>query len=149
MLSFKIIKMSEEHLDSIMELEKNCFSEPWSEKSLKEALKNNKAHFLVAVDDVGNVLGYVGFNYVYDEGYITNVAVFPQYRRCGVARKLLKTIIDFGYENNLKFISLEVRQSNIFAISLYNSLNFLSVGTRKGFYSYPKENAVIMTRYLK
>ncbi len=149
MLNFKIIKMNKSHVDTVFELENNCFSVPWSKKSLKEELEKDNAHFLVAVNETGNVLGYVGFNYVCDEGYITNVAVFPQYRRCGIAKKLLNSIIDFGYENNLKFISLEVRPSNIFAISLYRSLKFLKVGTRKDFYLDPRENAIIMTRYLK
>lgn len=148
-MKFKITDMSEEHIDSIAALEKQCFSMPWSKNSLINELNNVNSHFLVAIDENEKVLGYIGFNYVCDEGYITNVAVFPNYRRCGVAKTLLKYIIDFGYKKNLKFVSLEVRQSNLSAICLYESLDFVNVGIRKNFYSLPKEDAIIMTKYLR
>lgn len=149
MQSFIIKKMSVEHLDNIVDLEKQCFSVPWSKNLLEQELNNDNSYFLVAVDDNENVLGYIGFYHVCGEGYITNIAVFKQYRRNGIAKNLIESIINFGYENNLEFISLEVRKSNLSAISLYESFNFLSVGIRKDFYSLPKEDAVIMTYYLK
>ncbi len=148
-MKFKITDMSEGHIDSIAALEKQCFSMPWSKNSLINELSNVNSHFLVAIDENERVLGYIGFNYVCDEGYITNVAVFQNYRRCGVAKTLLKYIIDFGYKKNLKFVSLEVRQSNLSAICLYKSLDFVNVGLRKNFYSLPKEDAIIMTKYLR
>lgn len=148
-MKFKITDMSEGHIDSIAALEKQCFSMPWSKNSLINELNNVNSHFLVAIDESEKVLGYIGFNYVCDEGYITNVAVFPNYRRCGVAKTLLKYIFDFGYKKNLKFVSLEVRQSNLSAICLYKSLDFVNVGLRKNFYSLPKEDAIIMTKYLR
>lgn len=148
-MKFKITDMSEGHIDSIAALEKQCFSMPWSKNSLINELSNVNSHFLVAIDESEKVLGYIGFNYVCDEGYITNVAVFPNYRRCGVAKTLLKYIFDFGYKKNLKFVSLEVRQSNLSAICLYKSLDFVNVGLRKNFYSLPKEDAIIMTKYLR
>lgn len=148
-MKFKITDMSEGHIDSIAALEKQCFSMPWSKNSLINELSNVNSHFLVAIDESEKVLGYIGFNYVCDEGYITNVAVFPNYRRCGVAKTLLKYIFDFGYKKNFKFVSLEVRQSNLSAICLYKSLDFVNVGLRKNFYSLPKEDAIIMTKYLR
>ena len=148
MLEFEIKSMSECHLEEVSCLEKICFSVPWSKVSLKEEIDNENANFLVAVDKNEKVLGYAGLNFVLDEGYITNVAVFPQYRCNGIAKKLLETLVDFAQDKNLKFISLEVRKSNISAISLYKNLDFLAVGVRKNFYSCPKEDAVIMTRYL-
>lgn len=148
MLEFEIKSMSEHHLEEVSRLEKICFSVPWSKVSLKEEIDNENANFLVAVDKNEKILGYAGLNFVLDEGYITNVAVFPQYRCNGIAKKLLETLVDFAQDKNLKFISLEVRKSNISAISLYKNLEFLAVGVRKNFYSCPKEDAVIMTRYL-
>ena len=103
---------------------------------------------MVAVDKNEKVFGYTGFTFVLDEGYITNIAVFPQYRGNGVAKKLLEALVKFAQDKKLKFISLEVRKSNVSAVSLYQKLNFLSAGVRKNFYSYPKEAAIIMTRYL-
>lgn len=148
MLEFEIKSMSEHHLEEVSRLEKICFSVPWSKVSLKQEIDNENANFLVAVDKNEKILGYAGLNFVLDEGYITNVAVFPQYRCNGIAKKLLETLVDFAQDKNFKFISLEVRKSNISAISLYKNLEFLAVGVRKNFYSCPKEDAVIMTRYL-
>ena len=140
--------MSERHLEEVARLEKICFSVPWSKTSLKEEINNENASFLVAVDKNEKVFGYTGFTFVLDEGYITNIAVFPQYRGNGVAKKLLEALVKFAQDKKLKFISLEVRKSNVSAVSLYQKLNFLSAGVRKNFYSYPKEDAIIMTRYL-
>lgn len=148
MLEFEIKSMSECHLEEVASLEKMCFSIPWSKASLKEEIDNENANFLVAVAENQKVLGYVGLNFILDEGYITNIAVFPQHRGNGIAKKLLETLVDFAKDKNLKFISLEVRKSNISAISLYKNLDFLAVGVRKNFYSCPKEDAVIMTKYL-
>ena len=135
-------------MGEVARLEKICFSVPWSKTSLKEEINNENASFLVAVDKNEKVFGYTGFTFVLDEGYITNIAVFPQYRGNGVAKKLLEALVKFAQDKKLKFISLEVRKSNVSAVSLYQKLNFLSSGVRKYFYSYPKEDAIIMTRYL-
>lgn len=141
--------MSKKHLDDVVLLEETNFSIPWTKKQLYEEINNVNSKFLVAVNNFDKVLGYIGFKFVLDEGYITNVAVFNDYRHNGIATKLLLNIIDFGIEKNLKFISLEVRKSNMAAIHLYKKLNFLDIGERKNFYSFPKENAIIMTKYLK
>lgn len=148
MIKFKIKSMANEHLDEVALLEKSCFSVPWTKSLLKNEIDNNNSKFLVAVDENQQVMGYIGFNYVLDEGYITNLAVFPEYRGNGVAQELLKNVIDFAYQKKLKFVSLEVRITNVAAISLYEKFNFLKVGERKGFYTCPKENALIMTRDL-
>lgn len=149
MLSFRIKPFLEEYLDEIALLERTCFSTPWSKDLLASEIYNNNSNFLVAVDESNRVLGYVGLKFILDEGYITNIAVFPQYRNNGVASELLKKIIEFGDSKNLKFISLEVRKSNVYAISLYKNLGFIFAGERKNFYSTPKEDAFIMTKYLK
>lgn len=141
--------MSKKHLDDVVLLEETNFSIPWTKKQLYEEINNVNSKFLVAVNNFDKVLGYIGFKFVLDEGYITNVAVFNDYRHNGIATKLLLNIIDFGIEKNLRFISLEVRKSNMAAIHLYKKLNFLDIGERKNFYSFPKENAIIMTKYLK
>ncbi len=148
MLSFRIKPFLEEYLDEIALLERTCFSTPWSKDLLASEIYNNNSNFLVAVDESNRVLGYVGLKFIMDEGYITNIAVFPQYRNNGVASELLKKIIEFGDSKNLKFISLEVRKSNVYAISLYKYQGFIFAGERKNFYSNPKEDAFIMTKYI-
>ena len=137
-----ITEMQEKHLPALAELEKQCFHAPWSEKMLREELGGGI--FLVAEQD-GEVRGYVGCQTVLDEGYITNVAVSPDFRRRGAARRLIAELIARAKEKGLAFVTLEVRESNAPAIALYTGAGFAPVGKRKNFYSNPTENAVLMT----
>ena len=142
----RIVPMSTAHLDEIAELERICFSVPWSRKMLAEELDNACSAFLAAVDETGRVVGYAGLMVVLDEGYITNVAVHPDFRRRGIAQKLLDVFENFARGNKLAFLTLEVRESNYGAIALYGSRGYRGVGRRKNYYEHPKEDAVIMTR---
>ena len=142
----QIVPMTGDHLDEVAELERVCFSTPWSRNMLAEELENDLSAFLVALDDSGRVAGYAGLQVVLDEGYITNVAVRPDCRRQGVAGQLLQVVLNFGQANHLAFLTLEVRASNYDAIALYGSRGFRSVGRRKNYYEHPKEDALIMTK---
>ena len=144
--SVHILPMHPDHIPSIAALEKICFSRPWSERMLAEELENQCAAFLTAVDDNGEVLGYAGLLVAADEGYITNVAVFPQHRRKGIAAKLLQVFCDFATAHHLAFLTLEVRPSNEVAIALYESFGFTERGRRRNYYDLPKEDALILTR---
>lgn len=144
-MEYQIVPMDRSHVSQIAALERQCFSEPWSQAALEEELFNPQASFLVAEDSRGAVLGYAGLHAVLDEGYIDNVAVEPDARRHGVASALLDVFCRFGRER-LAFLSLEVRASNEAAIALYEKFGFQEVGRRSGFYRRPKEDAVIMTR---
>ena len=121
-------------------IEKECFSAPWSEESFKTA--ENTRFYLYFEGE--KVVGYVGIYSVLDEGYITNIAVLKNHRKKGVATALLKELTE--KESALSFISLEVRESNAPAISLYTKFNFKKEGVRKAFYSNPKEDGLILTR---
>ena len=142
----RIVPMTADHLDEVAELERICFSVPWSRNMLAEELDNMLSAFLVALDDSGAVVGYAGVQVVLDEGYITNIAVRPECRKQGIAGKLLQVFLDFAMANKLAFLTLEVRASNYDAIALYGSRGFRSVGRRKNYYEHPKEDAIIMTR---
>ena len=142
----RIVPMNADHLDEVAELERICFSTPWSRNMLAEELDNVLSAFLVALDDDGRVVGYAGLQVVLDEGYITNVAVRPECRRNGIAAKLLQVFLDFAQANGLSFLTLEVRASNYGAIALYGERGFRSVGRRKNYYEHPKEDAIIMTK---
>ena len=142
----RIVPMTADHLDEVAELERVCFTTPWSRNMLAEELDNYLSAFLVALDDNDNVAGYAGLQAVLDEGYITNVAVRPDCRRQGIAGKLLQVFLDFAKGNHLAFLSLEVRASNYDAIALYGSRGFRSVGRRKNYYEHPREDAIIMTK---
>ena len=145
-LHVRIDPMTADHLDEVAELERICFSTPWSRNMLAEELDNALSAFLVALDESGKVVGYAGLQVVLDEGYITNVAVRPECRRQGIAGKLLQVFLDFAQGNHLAFLTLEVRASNYDAIALYGSRGFRSVGRRKNYYEHPKEDAIIMTK---
>ena len=142
----RIVPMTADHLDEVAELERICFSAPWSRNMLAEELDNALSAFLVALDDEGKVVGYAGVQVILDEGYITNVAVRPEYRRRGVAAQLLEVFIAFAEGNKLAFLTLEVRDSNQAAIVLYGRHGFRSAGRRRNYYEHPKEDAIIMTR---
>lgn len=149
-MSVKIVPMTADHLEELEKLERICFSRPWSRKMLAEELENQCAAFLVAEDSVsGRVLGYAGLMVVADEGYITNVAVFPEYRRQGIAAQILQVFLQFAAANHLAFLTLEVRPSNAAAIALYQDFGFEEVGRRKNYYDLPKEDALILTKYFE
>ncbi len=144
----RIVPMNADHLDDLERLEKICFSRPWSKRMLGEELENACAAFLVAEDaDSGQVVGYAGVLVMADEGYITNVAVFPEYRRRGIGAQIIEVFMKFARANRLAFLTLEVRPSNAAAIALYQGFGFEEVGRRKNYYDLPKEDALILTCY--
>ena len=147
-ITMDIEPMSEAHIAQIAELERVSFSVPWSEDGLRSELTNETAHFLVATAE-NKVLGYIGVHEICGEAYITNVAVFPEYRRLGIGETLIDAATSGAETRNCDFISLEVRISNIPAIELYKKEGYNIVGQRKNFYSNPTEDAYIMTKYLK
>ena len=145
--NIRIVPMNADHLDELERLERICFSRPWSKRMLGEELENQCAAFLVAEDESGKVLGYAGLLVMMDEGYITNVAVFPEYRRRGIGAQIIEVFMNFARANRLAFLTLEVRPSNAAAIALYQGFGFEEVGRRKNYYDLPKEDALILTCY--
>ena len=142
----KIEKMTKVHLEAVYIIETECFSHPWSRESLESEIENQTSHFLVAIEN-NEVVGYIGMSIVIDEGYIFNVAVKENSRNKGVATALINELVTYGKKNNFCFITLEVRESNEPARSLYSKFGFIKVGERKDYYTDPKENAILMTKY--
>lgn len=145
-MNYNIVQMTADHIDQVAEIEKLCFSDPWSRRMLSEHLENECAATLVAEGTDGTILGYAGLLAVVGEGYITNIAVRPEYRRQGVASQLLDVFARFAEGNQMDFLTLEVRDSNAAARALYAKHGFQEVGCRKNYYEHPKEDAIIMTR---
>ena len=139
-----VIRMKEEHLPKIAALEQICFSEPWSENALRETLEDPKAVFFAAVEE-DEVLGYAGMHDIVGEGYVDNIAVFPEHRGKGIGEALTKALIDYTVSAGLEFLTLEVRAGNVPAVSLYKKLGMQEEGRRKNFYRHPTEDALIMT----
>ena len=140
-----IVRMNESHVSSVAELEKICFSDPWSENSVASELNNKLALWLVAEEN-GRVAGYIGSQTCGDESDVMNVAVHPDFRRCGIAEALVKGLVEALKAIGSRCLTLEVRASNVPAISLYEKLDFQEIGRRKNYYRNPREDALIMRK---
>ena len=136
------------HIEAIEELEKQCFSQPWTREQLLSQLPDERHEFLAALHE-GQPVGYVGMMCVLDEGYIANVAVSPACRRQGIADALIAELLRRAISRELAFVTLEVRAGNEAAKALYAKHGFVPVGTRKKYYASPTEDAVLMTKFLK
>ena len=140
--------MNETHIPQIAQLETICFSEPWSENALRETLDDPKAVFFAAVEE-DTVLGYAGMHDIIGEGYVDNIAVFPEHRGKGIGEALTTALIDYSRDAKLAFLTLEVRAGNVPAVSLYQKLGMKEEGRRKNFYRHPTEDALIMTLHFE
>lgn len=137
-------KADEKDIPKIANIENLNFSMPWSENAIKESMERDTVFFVA--ENKGDIIGYMGLTCILDEGYVTNIAVNEGFRKSGAGTLLLNKAIDHADFSGLSFISLEVRESNQNAISLYKRLLFKEEGLRKSFYDNPKEDAIIMTR---
>ena len=140
----RVMRMTEAHLGAVAELERLCFGEPWSENALRLLLGDMAIGF-VCLEET-RVAAYGGMLLAPDEGQVTNVAVHPDYRRRGLAKAIMNAIDIFATENGIVYLSLEVREKNAAARSLYASCGWCEVGIRKNFYSKPCDNAVVMIK---
>lgn len=144
-MSYVILPMEPRHVPEAAQLETVCFSEPWSERLLTGALEDPNAHFFAAEDASGQLLGYAGLHDIVGEGYVDNIAVFPQCRRQGIGEALTAALIGWAKKKELSLLTLEVRAGNQPAIALYRKLGLREEGRRKNFYRHPTEDALIMT----
>ena len=138
-------QMTAEHVPQVAQLEKICFADPWSELSISLELTNVWSYWVVALDG-DTVVGYVGSQSSIDEADIMNVAVHPDYRRQGIAEKLINTLVADLKKRGCHALLLEVRVSNTPAITLYEKLGFAQIGCRKNYYRNPKEDALILRK---
>lgn len=137
-------KMQMNDLDEVMEVERQCFTTPWSRYSFVCELKDNQfSHYIVA-KYMGKIIGYAGMWIILDEAHVTNVGVLPEYRGGGVGELLMRSLIIAAKEHGAKKMTLEVRKSNYVAQNLYSKLGFEPVGIRRGYYLDNREDAVIM-----
>ena len=138
-------KMNPAHVAQIAELEKICFSDPWSERSIASELDNQLAFWLVATEG-DRVAGYIGSQTVMDETDMMNVAVHPDFRRRGIAEALVTGLVEALKIKGSHCLTLEVRASNGPAIALYEKLGFSEIGRRKNYYRNPREDALILRK---
>ena len=157
----EIKKDQHQYISEIAALESDIFPDPWSEKSIRDTLENPQARIWAIIsrqappcscastspEHAGKpqLLGYVIFYYVLDEGEIARIATSPQHRRQGVAVRLLEKMRAFSYEQNITRWLLDVRISNETAIRFYKAAGFAEDGVRKNFYANPPEDAILMS----
>ena len=139
------IEMTLEHVPQVAQLEKECFRDPWSEKSIAGELNNPLSLWIVAVDGL-QVVGYVGSQSVMGEADMMNIAVSSQHRQKGIAQNLVQRLIEALLDKEVYSLTLEVRASNEPAKALYSRLGFLQVGRRPNYYRNPKEDALILRK---
>ena len=137
--------MNADHVAQIAALEKICFSDPWSERSIASELDNKLAFWLVATDGE-TVAGYIGSQTVMEETDMMNVAVHPDFRRQGIAEALVSGLVEHLKAMGSHCLTLEVRASNAPAIALYEKLGFAEIGRRKNYYRNPREDALILRK---
>lgn len=143
----KISKMTKEDLPGVFEVEKNAFPIPWPISSFEEELNNILSTYLVAkVDD--KIVGYIGVMFVMDECHVLNIAVDTNYRKMGIATKLVTEVFKYCKEHRTTYMMLEVRVTNIPAQKLYSKLGFKDEVLRKDYYRNPngtREDALVMS----
>ena len=142
------VLMNETHIPAIAEMEKLCFSDPWSVNSITAELNNALSLWIVAMDGA-KLVGYVGSQSVLGWSDMMNLAVLPEYRRQGVGEALVTNLIEKLQEKKNTCLTLEVRASNAPAISLYQKMGFVQVGRRPNYYHNPKEDALILRKEWK
>lgn len=139
--SFSVCRLGKRHLEEVAEIERLCFHNPWSAESLSLLLKDE--NFAYVALDGDRAVAYAGLVTALDEGEITNVATHPDYRRRGLAREVLSALLGAVGARGIRRVTLEVRPSNVAALSLYGSLGFRECGRRRNFYSFPREDALL------
>ena len=146
MLNVKVTRMTNSDVDEVFRLEEIIHpGHHWSKQSFYNELANNLAEYYCVKDEISEkIFGYIGFWRIIDEAHITTLGVHPDYRRKRIAQILLIQMLENSYKNMIKYITLEVRESNISAISLYEKFLFESIGMRKNYYQDNGENALIM-----
>lgn len=138
-----IRKMCERDLSAVCDLERLIFTRPWSEKDFQDSISKDNNIYLVA-EEQGGIVGYCGLWEVAGEGQINNVAVTESHRGQGIAEEMLAALLDMGRKQGIEAFTLEVRVSNLPAVSLYHRMGFRDSGLRRNFYEAPTEDAVIM-----
>ncbi len=146
--NLKIRPMREGDLIDINALEHLIFPDPWPPSAFREVLESKEINGLVGEID-GSVVAYAVYTIGYGESRLANIAVAPDFRRKSIAKNLLSNILKIVKEANCEYIFLDVRPSNVIAISLYKKFGFRELYTKPDYYRLPKEDVLVMMKNLK
>ena len=145
-----IRRMTAEDIEQVLEVERACFSHPWSRDVFNATLLLPYAYYYVAeilLENSGKrIVGECGVRDIFGEGEITNVAVLYDFRGKGIAKRMLETLLIESSAKGIRAFTLEVRAGNRPAIELYRGFGFQTEGVRTDFYERPVEDALIMWR---
>ena len=136
--------LTEDYFGRIMLIEHEAYPEPWTVGMFRDEVRSDRSFFYVALLE-DDLIGYAGFWQILDEAHITSVTVSKAYRGQGFGREQLNHLMAQGRAVGVSTYTLEVRESNIPALRLYESMGFQAVGVRKGYYSKTQEDAVVMS----
>ncbi len=141
-----IRRMKEDDLPAVRAIEGLSFSNPWSDNTFRGEIQNTPVSSpLVVVRRPGEeVVGYIVYWQIRDDVQVNNIAVHPEFRRLGIGEQALRQVIEEIRFRGGKLITLEVRPSNTGALHLYKKLGFKMISVRKGYYSYPPEDAFVL-----
>ncbi len=142
-MSAMVRHMTRHDVERVYEIECVCFRSPWSKNALAGELRNDVAHYHVLEED-GVLVGYAGMWVLFEEAHVTNVAVLPDFRRKGFARKLMLSMMESARSLGASKMTLEVRENNLAAQSLYRGLDFHQNGYRPRYYSDSGEGALLL-----
>ncbi len=164
-MSYEIRRMRAEDLPSVSALEKTCFTEPWSDATLRSILESSldtlwvlqardtdlaaagRTRDFTGEDPAPQIIGYLNYREIAGEGELDRVGVLPEYRGQGLGEKLLVTMLEYAKDRGVKDITLEVRAGNEPAKGLYGKYGFQTEGVRKNYYTHPAEDALIMWKH--
>ncbi len=133
-------------LDDVLVIERSSFPTPWSRQSFLSELVDNTFAVYLVLEFCGRVAAYGGMWLILDEAHVTNVAVLPEFRGHGFGEAMMDGLIARAAERQAQRMTLEVARSNVVAQNLYAKLGFVQLGIRRGYYSNPVEDALIMWR---
>ena len=137
--------MTKNDVEDVVNIEAEAYGKHhWAKSSFYDEMSNNLAKYYCAKTSDGELVGYAGTWHIIDEGHLTTIAVKKEFLRNHIGEAIMQRIIEDCYKDKVKYLTLEVRVSNIPAIKLYEKYGFQSLGTRKGYYQDNNEDALIM-----
>jgi len=144
--TLRLVALDESHLGDLVRIERVSNGAPWSEQAFRNELGHAHGLFRVALLD-GKPVGYAGAWLLVDEAHVTTVAVDPEFRQRGIARRLMEELLREAARRGMTCCTLEVRAGNVAALALYESMAFVRAALRKGYYPDNREDAVVMWLY--
>lgn len=141
----KVLRMTKEDVEDVFHIEELIHpNHHWSKDSFYNEIANNLAYYYCVKNENDKILAYIGVWQILEEAHVTTLGVHPDFRGLQLAQILLIQALKDCYKNMIKYVTLEVRESNVPAISLYEKFLFESIGMRKKYYQDNGENALIM-----